>query len=104
MSIIDPNTEVEVADVVKKIKLSNLVLYKKILQAVNDGFSIIWGNKNFTAQEIFDAFGTEAKDLFILSSDLQTLLAKANPSFEPMIPPHPYTINQDGTVTVNETP
>jgi hypothetical protein len=104
MSIIQPPKPKAptVDNVVASIKSSNQALYNTILNAVASGFKSVWDNKKFTAQEIFDGFGTDAKDLFILSASLQDLIKHVNPDYQPIAPPKDFTINEDGTVTVIE--
>lgn len=63
-------------------------------------FNMVWHNPNCTAQEIFDMFGANAYKLFVSSGDMQALIKKIKPDYEPLVPPVEYVINQDGTVTV----
>ena len=63
---------------------------------------MIWNNaRGLTAQQLFDDYGTAAADLFTFSSSIQAMLAQADPNYTPLVPPYPYTINPDGTVTVD---
>jgi hypothetical protein len=63
-------------------------------------FNQIWNNEEFTPQEIMDAYGTNAAKLFIDSSATQNFLAVVLEGYVPLVPPQPFTINQDGTVTI----
>lgn len=103
MSIIDPSVPVqELQNTVLRIKQNNLDFWKEMDQTHRRIFNMVWHNKDFTPKQIIDAFGKDAADLFIFSGDIQNVLAGVNPSYEPCVPTKPYTINQDGTVTVEE--
>lgn len=74
-----------------------------ILTAVHSKiFSSIWSNPNATAQEILNCYGTNAKDIFILSSGIQQILSKADTEYLPLTPPCEVKINEDGTVLICE--
>ena len=87
----------EVNDIIK----NNRALLDRMKIMHTASFNRIWNNREFTAQEIFDKFGNEAVSLFIYSSQIQNLLRAIDPSYIPLPPPYPYTINEDGTVTVD---
>ena len=103
MSIIDPSTpSQEVQNAVLRIKKNNLDLWNEIDMTHRRIFSMVWFDKDYTAKQIVDGFGTDAKDLFVFSGMIQDFLGEINPEYKPCIPPKKYTINEDGTVTVEE--
>lgn len=82
-------------------KISNK-LYQRINREHTEIFNYIWNNSDgLTAQEIFDEYGTNAVDLFTFSSNIQQMLSDANENYIALETPYTYTINPDGTVTVN---
>jgi hypothetical protein len=103
MSIIDPTAPVqEVQNIMLKIKQQNLDLYRTIDELHRAIFAMVWHDKTYSAKQIVDAFKTDGKDLFVFSGAIQQLLGGVNPKYKPCIPPKKYTINDDGTVTVEE--
>ncbi len=107
MAIIDlPKREITEAQkiemVERRIRQMNKSLFEQIKQQHTTIFNEIWNNRmGLSAQQIFDSFDTDAKDLFIFSSQIQTLVKQIDEDYQPLIPPQPYTINEDGTVTVS---
>ncbi len=67
-------------------------------------FDMIWNHPEFTAQEIFDIFGTDAKDLFIASAAAENYqkMAVGEDNYTPLKVPAEFVINDDGTVTVGD--
>ena len=103
MSIIDPDAPSEnVKNAVIRIKQLNLELYNTINTLHKNIFDQVWHSKDYSSKQIVDAFGTDGRDLFIFSGDIQDLLYDIDSSYKPLIPPKKYTINDDGTVTVEE--
>jgi predicted transcriptional regulator len=102
MAIFSTPKPVTVDVIVDRIKAGNTQLYNTINQMHTQIFKAVWEQKNFTPKQIVDAFGTDAKALFELSSAVQTLLKTANPLYEPLVPKKQVTINENGTVTVAE--
>ena len=103
MSIIDPSAPAqEVQNAVLRIKKNNLELWNEIDTAHRRIFAMVWLDKDYSAKKIVDAFGTDAKDLFVFSGMIQNFLGEINPEYKPCVPPKPYVINDDGTVTVEE--
>ncbi|HVS73089.1 MAG TPA: hypothetical protein VHQ47_17675 [Phycisphaerae bacterium] len=67
--------------------------------------SQVWQNQNVTPQQVFDAFGANGAELFRLANLLATTVNSAVPGTiadASLTPPLPYTINADGSVTVQE--
>jgi len=104
MSIFE-NTQLDRDYQVLKNKSEMVALNATILKETEDrhkmAFDMVWNNPNFTAQEVLNSFGNEAAALFIFSGQIQTMLKQAKPEYEILMPPLPYTINEDGTVTIN---
>lgn len=82
-------------------KLSN-GMHRRISRQHRDLFTLIWDNpKGLTAQEVFDEYGADSVQFFLLSQNIQTMLIQVDPSYTLLVPPFPYTINPDGTVIVD---
>lgn len=64
-------------------------------------FTSFWSNPELTPQEVSDAFGADAAQLFILMGKAQTFINDVKPSAFIQIPPKAFVINQDGTVTIS---
>lgn len=65
-------------------------------------FQGVWFADNFTSAEILEEIGTDGVQLFQDSSGVQTLLARNNPEYVVLTPPVEVTLNEDGTVSVDE--
>ena len=103
MSIITPNAATnDVQNAVIRIKQNNLELWKYIKERHTAIFNMVWYDKQYSAKQIVDGFGTDGADLFKFSSDIQNLLYALDNTYVPLVPPKEYVINPDGTVTVEE--
>ncbi len=61
----------------------------------------VWANRSgLTPQQVLDAMGTDAADMFVLSLDLVGLVEKNKPGSMDLSMVRPYAINADGTVTI----
>lgn len=86
----------------QKIRKKTNRLLNKTAKQHRELFSYVWENpEGVTAQEIFDEYGTDAVQLFVLSSGIQNLIESIDPNSPSLSTPFPYTINPDGTVTVH---
>ena len=65
-------------------------------------FNMVWNNPKATPQEMFAVLGTQGGKTFADSYKLQLLIKELKPDFEMLVPPLPYTIAEDGTVTITE--
>lgn len=104
MGILDNKTDsvLELKQDVMHVRKLSQNMYQNISRQLEQSFTIVWNNsKGFTPQEVLDEFGSDAKDLFVYSAQLQQILKVVNPAYEIIEPPYDYTINADGTVTVN---
>jgi hypothetical protein len=78
--------------------------YDQLLSAYNNGASMFWNNPNYSPAEICGAFGTDAVELFSLHSKIGALLEEITPgsTAEAHAMMLPFTINEDGSVTISE--
>ena len=103
MSIIVPDaSKNDVQNAVIRIKQNNLELWRFIKERHTAIFNMVWYDSQYTAKQIVDGFGTDGADLFNFSSDIQNLLYALDNTYKPLVPPKKYTINEDGTVTVED--
>jgi len=98
MSILDKkSTTVE-----QSIRNLSGKMYNRLKAEHSTIFRMIWNNsEGFSAQEILDDFGTDAAELFNLSSQMQIMLAQIDSSYVPLLPPNEFTIQEDGTVIIS---
>jgi hypothetical protein len=97
MSLIRQQTIPTVAD---KIAMANSGCLGAMKNTARHTFNLFWNNPDHTPQEVADQLGTSAGLGFVVHSQLQTLIYTLDNSWVPLVPPHPYVTNQDGTVTV----
>lgn len=71
-----------------------------VQQGFSQIFALVWTNPELTAQEVMDAFGTEAVQLFQFAGAFQQLMNTLQPGVLIQAPPKTFTINEDGSVTV----
>lgn len=77
------------------------VSFDRLVRDFGTLFQQVWNNQNgLTPQQIFDAFGTDAVQLFVIAGTIQDAVNHIQPSTLNGTPPLPYVIHQDGTVTV----
>ncbi len=64
--------------------------------------AFVWANNYFTPQQVFDAFGTNAADLFKCAAAFEAMVAAytGTAPASPVPAGWAYTLNADGTVTV----
>lgn len=89
------------AIVAKEVKgICNLLFTQNVTGFVRC-YNTIWSNSNgLTPQEVCDALGTDAGNLFTLAGSLQAVVNAAQPGALPQAPLKAVTINSDGTVTL----
>lgn len=76
--------------------------YSTLIATTNGIFNQVWSNKiGLTAQQVFDAFGTDAATLVSMFGVLVTAINQLQPNGISLSAPHTFVINQDGTVTVS---
>ena len=77
-------------------------MYSKMLRQHQQLWDLLWNNPSgLTAQEVLDEYGSDAAQFFIISQGIQTMLVQAMTGYVPIVPPFPYVINPDGTVTID---
>jgi hypothetical protein len=64
-------------------------------------FTQFWLNPELTPQQVADAFGTDAAQLFVLMGKAQAFINDVKPNAFVQSPPKAFVINQDGTVTIS---
>ncbi len=77
--------------------------FRSLLSSFKSSFASVWSNPNLTPQQVMDAFGTDAAQLFVLAGATVTMLNTILPgtlALADYMPPYSYTVNQDGTVTI----
>lgn len=107
MSILD-NVEPEMPNRAK-ISSDRLIhmsknIYNQMVQTFNQGSKIFWANgMGASPSEIAVELGTNAKEIFELHGKLGALLAQVKPEsiVEGASVVGQFTINEDGTVTIN---
>jgi len=85
----------KITDISKKLYRKNENLHRQL-------FNMVWESDELTPQEILDEYGTDAKDLFIFSGQIQGMLLAINPNYIALDTPNEYVINLDGTITIGD--
>lgn len=77
--------------------------FQNMVDSFNNGATLFWNNPNqASAQDIANALGSDAKEIFELHGKLGSLLASVKPESiaEGLSVVGQFTINNDGTITV----
>jgi hypothetical protein len=90
-------TEVIVA---REVRLINSRTLEHLKMGVKQAFEAVWSAPD--PQKVIDQFGTSAVILFQASNASQQLIKALDPSWEELVPPKEFTVNEDGTVTILE--
>lgn len=101
----EPSVEQKQASVAFRVKSESLDLFQSVKQRHQKLMRIVWQNpRGLTPQQVMDAFGTEAAELFSLSDALLNLIKTAKPDdpYGDTQIPYEFTIHDDGTVTVGD--
>lgn len=88
---------------VQRIKTNNTRLLNSIVTLVTANLAEVWADEdqtNFSPQQVFALFGTDAGALVTASASLAAVVNAAVPGSLPTAAPAPLTVNADGTVTV----
>lgn len=105
MPIINTNDQVNAAEAAKSnlLEITNKT-FDRMVKAYNHGVAIFWQNPRATPQEIADALGDQAGEMFNLHYDLGELIFKYDMTAisDSMVKVGNFTMNEDGTVTINE--
>ncbi len=96
----DPSYQVLAAN---SIKNTAFVLNKRLVRFYAEAVDLVWKNPNASPQQVCNELGADAKELFELHKALGEFLDANSPD---SISQHKsfigsYTINSDGTVTIN---
>lgn len=106
MSILDKEVDYQNYAVVVASDILNVYkqLYNNMIEQYRHGTLLYWRNSKATPQEIADAFGTDAGEIFQNHYALGQLLTTINPEEVAQINElvGNFTINEDGTVTITE--
>ena len=105
MSILENNPpEITPAQRSAKILIrSAKSLFDQMVSTFNSGTSTFWNNNSATPSEIADVLGDDAKELFELHYKLSLLISEIKPEAisESLPLVGNFTMNEDGTVTIN---
>jgi hypothetical protein len=108
MSILDnnnvPNTPAPAKIAADQLIMMAVQSYQQMVHSFNRGSNIFWNNNNGASpSEISAELGTNAKEVFELHGKLGQLLASVKPEAiaEGLSVVGNFTINADGTVTIN---
>lgn len=103
MSILEPIT----LSKPERIKIHLVEVSKRSAESLDffirtfeESLRAFWEHPEFTPQEIFDFYGTEAYKLFQQSDDTIAFIQKFKPDYVPAVNITAFTINKDGSVTV----
>ena len=85
------------------IKETAFVINKRLLRVFAEGVNTMWSHPHVSAQQVCDELGTDAKEVFELHSALGQFLEANSPDDISGIKSKigSYTVNSDGTVTIN---
>lgn len=107
MSILDrtnPAPQIPIADrVAKQIVDQARMMFQQLVFTYNEGAKSFWDNPIVAPQDIADALGTDAAEVFALHAKIGVMLESVRPD---AIAPGKavvgrFTINGDGSVTVS---
>jgi hypothetical protein len=88
----------------EEILAENTACLIQMKRSAHQVFDLFWNNPEKNAQEVCDLFGTDAAQAFLAHSKLQELIYLLDSSWVGLVPLYPYTINQDGSVTIEIPP
>tara|TARA_R110000765_G_scaffold124675_1_gene222079 strand:+ start:163 stop:474 length:312 start_codon:yes stop_codon:yes gene_type:complete len=78
-------------------------LFHEIKQRHTAIYNKLWNPpEGVTTQNVLDLFGTDAASLFVTSQTLQNLMESVDATYERLIPPNTFVVNDDGTVTIGD--
>ena len=101
---ITPTQQQQIQALQASIVNNNIVALQSLYNAIVSNWTTIWENENFTPQQIFDQFGTDAAELFSTGYAACVFIETIQPgSLDPkyLSPKYPYVKNADNTITVN---
>lgn len=79
-------------------------VHQFLIARYNHIMKTFWKHPRLTPQQVSDSLGTEAVELFLLGGKLTEMIISITPesASELEVPLYPYTINEDGSVTIPE--
>lgn len=88
-----------VDDEFKKAVAQSAMLANQLEVAHTALFNLIWKNKNVTPEQMFEKYGTDAAELFRVSSAIQDILIAVKPNYKPLVPLCQVYFRADGSAT-----
>lgn len=76
--------------------------FSMVVRNFKQVYNIVWFSKDLTPQDVMDALGTDAAQLFQIASIMRTAANTISPNSIELLPLKPITLNKDGTVTIGE--
>lgn len=86
----------------QRIQSTINALYSSMLVAYSRCMGEVWRHPTLSPQEVLDAFGSDAAELFRLAGILKGAINAATPNTIPDVTAN-VTVNADGTVTVGDS-
>lgn len=107
MEILTPQPEPEAdaaQEAARQIRAHVQATWRRMRFSQAECFRMVWHHPDLTPQQVCDALGGEAWQLFALGSDLVDLILKYDPEFpeENWKPPVTPEFLEDGTVVIPE--
>ena len=99
---VEKTHEEKLKEHVKRLRLTAGQMHTMIEAIHTQLFNNVWKTPEFSPDEILTEIGTDAVQLFQDSSGIQLLLARNNPDYVVLTPPVEVTLNEDGTVMIDE--
>ncbi len=75
--------------------------FNQVIKDYNEAFNLVWNSADLNPQEVFDGFGTDAAQLFLIAGAFQSAVNAVVPDTLTQVPPLSYTIAEDGHVVIN---
>lgn len=104
MSILDsrPNFNPPIELIVAKLKKRAYNQFRSLIDEYETGLRDFWRNKYYTPQELCDALGPEASELFILHGTIKHVILSVKPeqTLTSVDDYGAFIVNQDGTITI----
>lgn len=105
MSLITPTVENKVKTIAAQVDQSRSFILKQLIRTTKETFKKVWKNSEATPQEILNEFGTNAAIIFNNYGAAVQFILTVDPTAlkpEDYTPPLKYTINTDGSVTIDK--
>lgn len=97
-----PQTPQTPEEISLSLKTQAKNVYNNMLNTYSRGLRLFWNNPNATPQQISNALGTDAKELFELHYKLGQLISSVDPLVVASVSSivGQFIMNEDGTVTI----